>query len=167
MVITVISIVYCYLLLLFVFQRLEEEIAHCKDQLQEIKARTSLVNKFVKKQTDVHYYLNQITCTCITYMYLCVQVRVQCNKRQNIIESDNIHEDKTTFIQRLEDEKRAHCEVENYLKKHIEVITAITIILMQMLNTCIFSNPLTLSIHIFVIAPNYYYWNNFHFLHSP
>ena len=37
---------------------LNEEIAHCKDQLQEIKARTGLVNKFVKKQTEVFMTIN-------------------------------------------------------------------------------------------------------------
>ena len=34
-------------------QKLDEEIAHCKDQLQELKARTGLISKYVKKQSEV------------------------------------------------------------------------------------------------------------------
>ena len=41
-------------------QELNEKIAHLKDQLQELKAKTGLEAKFIRKSTQVY------TCICIT-----------------------------------------------------------------------------------------------------
>ncbi len=38
-------------------QELNEKIAHCKDQLQELKAKTGLEAKYVKKKSQVRKQL--------------------------------------------------------------------------------------------------------------
>ena len=53
------------------FQELNEQIAHLKDQLQELKAKTGLEEKFLKKSTQV-----ELRCLAISdhyVLYLCRQ----------------------------------------------------------------------------------------------
>uniref|UniRef100_A0A1X7T4W8 Uncharacterized protein n=1 Tax=Amphimedon queenslandica TaxID=400682 RepID=A0A1X7T4W8_AMPQE len=79
--------------------KLDEDVAHCKDQLQELKARTGLLNKYIKKQSDV---------------------KVQCSQRQQQNKESDLYNERERLKQELAEEKRAHAEIENYLKKHIE-----------------------------------------------
>ncbi|XP_019862010.1 PREDICTED: IQ domain-containing protein G-like isoform X1 [Amphimedon queenslandica] len=79
--------------------KLDEDVAHCKDQLQELKARTELLNKYIKKQSDV---------------------KVQCSQRQQQNKESDLYNERERLKQELAKEKRAHAEIENYLKKHIE-----------------------------------------------
>uniref|UniRef100_A0A1X7T6G0 Uncharacterized protein n=1 Tax=Amphimedon queenslandica TaxID=400682 RepID=A0A1X7T6G0_AMPQE len=81
------------------FEKLDEDVAHCKDQLQELKARTGLLNKYIKKQSDV---------------------KVQCSQRQQQNKESDLYNERERLKQELAEEKRAHAEIENYLKKHIE-----------------------------------------------
>ena len=43
-------------------QHLNEQIAHLKDQLQELKAKTNLEAKYVKKETQVGTILSKVHC---------------------------------------------------------------------------------------------------------
>ncbi|XP_019858705.1 PREDICTED: IQ domain-containing protein G-like, partial [Amphimedon queenslandica] len=81
--------------------KLDEDVAHCKDQLQELKACTGLLNKYIKKQSDV---------------------KVQCSQRQQQNKESDLYNERERLKQELAEEKRAHAEIENYmyLKKHIE-----------------------------------------------
>ncbi|XP_019861344.1 PREDICTED: IQ domain-containing protein G-like [Amphimedon queenslandica] len=64
--------------------KLDEDVAHCKDQLQELK------------------------------------VKVQCSQRQQQNKESDLYNERERLKQELAEEKRAHAEIENYLKKHIE-----------------------------------------------
>ena len=48
-------------------------------------------------------------------------MRVQCSQRKHQNQENDIEEEKVRLSQQLAEEKRAHAEIENYLKKHVEV----------------------------------------------
>lgn len=49
---------HCYYICCFVsFQQLDEQIAHYKDQIQELKAKSNLEAKYVKKECQVNSYV--------------------------------------------------------------------------------------------------------------
>lgn len=48
-------------------------------------------------------------------------MRVQCGQHKHQNQENDIEEEKVKLTQQLDEEKRAHAEIENYLKKHVEV----------------------------------------------
>ncbi|XP_069830682.1 dynein regulatory complex protein 9 [Dendropsophus ebraccatus] len=74
-----------------------ELIAHLKDQLQEMKAKTSMENKYVKKDTEL-----QVS---------------QTQKKCNIAESD-LQMELQKIKEKMDEEIRVHVEIENFLRQH-------------------------------------------------
>uniref|UniRef100_A0A1X7SK92 Uncharacterized protein n=1 Tax=Amphimedon queenslandica TaxID=400682 RepID=A0A1X7SK92_AMPQE len=48
------------------------------------------------------------------------EVKVQCSQRQQQNKESDLYNERERLKQELAEEKRAHAEIENYLKKHIE-----------------------------------------------
>ncbi|KAM3931808.1 dynein regulatory complex protein 9 [Leptodactylus fuscus] len=74
-----------------------ELIAHLKDQLQEMKAKTSMEGKYVKKDTEL-----QVS---------------QTQKKCSIAESD-LQMDLQKIKEKMDEEIRVHVEIENFLRQH-------------------------------------------------
>ncbi|XP_037693342.1 dynein regulatory complex protein 9 [Choloepus didactylus] len=77
-------------------QSRNEYIAHLKDQLQEMKAKTNMENHYMKKNTDL-----QIS-----------QTQKKCNKTEELL-LDEIEK----LRMKTEEENRIHMEIETFLKK--------------------------------------------------
>ncbi|XP_072469828.1 dynein regulatory complex protein 9 [Notamacropus eugenii] len=73
-----------------------EYIANLKDQLQELKAKTNMESRYVKKNTDLQI----------------AQTQKKCNKNEEAL-LDEI--EKLRF--KIDEEIRVHLEIENFLKK--------------------------------------------------
>ncbi|KAM4040623.1 dynein regulatory complex protein 9 [Anomaloglossus baeobatrachus] len=74
-----------------------ELIAHLKDQLQEMKAKTSMEGKYVKKDTEL-----QVS---------------QTQKKYTTAESDLLME-LQGMKEKMDEEIRVHVEIENFLRQH-------------------------------------------------
>ncbi|XP_018432029.1 PREDICTED: IQ domain-containing protein G [Nanorana parkeri] len=74
-----------------------ELIAHLKDQLQEMKAKTNMEGKYVKKDTEL-----QVS---------------QIQKKCSISESD-LQMDIQKMKEKMDEEIRVHVEIENFLRQH-------------------------------------------------
>ncbi|XP_073445396.1 dynein regulatory complex protein 9 [Dendrobates tinctorius] len=74
-----------------------ELIAHLKDQLQEMKAKTSMEGKYVKKDTEL-----QVS---------------QTQKKCNTAECDLLMEVQK-MKEKMDEEIRVHVEIENFLRQH-------------------------------------------------
>ncbi|KAG8586308.1 hypothetical protein GDO81_005335 [Engystomops pustulosus] len=74
-----------------------ELIAHLKDQLQEMKAKTSMEGKYIKKDTEL-----QVS---------------QTQKKCNIAESD-LQMELQKMKEKMDEEIRVHVEIENFLRQH-------------------------------------------------
>ncbi|XP_053316754.1 dynein regulatory complex protein 9 [Spea bombifrons] len=74
-----------------------ELIAHLKDQLQEMKAKTGMEDKYVKKDTDL-----QVS---------------QTQKKCNIAESD-LQKELQAVKDKMDEEIRVHMEIDNFLRQH-------------------------------------------------
>ncbi|CAJ0966473.1 unnamed protein product, partial [Ranitomeya imitator] len=74
-----------------------ELIAHLKDQLQEMKAKTSMEGRYVKKDSDL-----QVS---------------QTQKKCNTAESDLLME-LQKMKEKVDEEIRVHVEIENFLRQH-------------------------------------------------
>lgn len=77
-------------------QRRNEYIAHLKDQLQEMKAKTNLENHYMKRNTEL-----QIS-----------QTQKKCNKTEELL-----LEEIEKLRMKTEEENRIHMEIEIFLKK--------------------------------------------------
>ncbi|XP_044522661.1 dynein regulatory complex protein 9 [Gracilinanus agilis] len=73
-----------------------EYIAHLKDQLQELKAKTNMESRYVKKNTDLQV----------------AQTQKKCGKDEEILLEEI---DKLRL--KIDEENRVHLEIENFLKK--------------------------------------------------
>ncbi|XP_068137395.1 dynein regulatory complex protein 9 [Hyperolius riggenbachi] len=78
-------------------QSRNELIAHLKDQLQEMKAKTSMEDKYVKKDVDL-----QVS---------------QTQKKCGIVESD-LQMEIQKVKEKRDEEIRVHIEIENFLRQH-------------------------------------------------
>ncbi|XP_046891345.1 dynein regulatory complex protein 9 [Hypomesus transpacificus] len=78
-------------------QQREEMTAHLKDQLQEVKAKTGLERKYVKSSADLLVYQGQ---------------KLNAHSEKQL--SDEIR----LLHDQLEEERRVHMEMENFLKEH-------------------------------------------------
>ncbi|KAM8953669.1 dynein regulatory complex protein 9 [Pelodytes ibericus] len=78
-------------------QNRTELIAHLKDQLQEMKAKTSMEGKYVKKDTELQVSQTQRKCT--------------------ISESD-LQQELQAIKDKMDEEIRVHIEIENFLRHH-------------------------------------------------
>ncbi|XP_072264452.1 dynein regulatory complex protein 9 [Pyxicephalus adspersus] len=74
-----------------------ELIAHLKDQLQEMKAKTNMEGKYVKKDTEL-----QVS---------------QTQKKCSIAESD-LQMEIQKIKEKMDEETRVHVEIENFLRQH-------------------------------------------------
>ena len=61
-------------------QHRNEMIAHLKDQLQEMKAKTNMEGKYIKKITDVSIAQTQKKCSMAEGL-LRSEIKVQCRQR--------------------------------------------------------------------------------------
>ncbi|XP_020841676.1 dynein regulatory complex protein 9 isoform X1 [Phascolarctos cinereus] len=73
-----------------------EYIANLKDQLQELKAKTNMESRYVKKNTDLQI----------------AQTQKKCNKNEEVLLEEI---DKLRL--KIEEEVRVHLEIESFLKK--------------------------------------------------
>ncbi|XP_066540761.1 dynein regulatory complex protein 9 [Hoplias malabaricus] len=78
-------------------QSREELTAHLKDQLQEIKVKTSLEKKYVKSSTDLLVYQGE---------------------KLNTQKEKELEEEIRLLQEQLEEEKRVHTEMKSFLKEH-------------------------------------------------
>lgn len=104
------------------FQELNEQIAHLKDQLQELKAKTGLEEKFLKKSTQVklHYDSNQCTLCAIS-----VQATVEIAQHKLDTSTSGLESSKQDLEQKLTEEKTASQAILDYLNKHYNVLNLI------------------------------------------
>ncbi|XP_028927437.1 dynein regulatory complex protein 9 [Ornithorhynchus anatinus] len=79
-------------------QSQKEHIAYLKDQLQEMKAKTNMESRYVKKSTEL-----QIT-----------QTRNKCDRAE-----ENLLDEIEKLKVRTDEETRVHAEIENFLKKEL------------------------------------------------
>ncbi|XP_077623775.1 dynein regulatory complex protein 9 isoform X3 [Crocuta crocuta] len=77
-------------------QNQNEYIAHLKDQLQEMKAKTNLENRYMKRNTEL-----QIS-----------QTQKKCNKTEELL-----LEEIEKLRLKIEEENRIHTEIETFLRK--------------------------------------------------
>ncbi|KAL4647041.1 IQ domain-containing protein G isoform X2 [Arapaima gigas] len=78
-------------------QKRDEMIAHLKDQLQEMKARTCLEKKYVKNSSELLMYQGQ---------------KFNAHKEKQLEdEIKHLHD-------KIEEEKQVHAEIENFLKEN-------------------------------------------------
>ncbi|XP_068686164.1 dynein regulatory complex protein 9-like isoform X2 [Montipora foliosa] len=82
-------------------QQRNEMIAHLKDQLQEMKAKTSMEGKYIKKDAEV-----RVSCT-----------QKRCQQGENALK-----EDLETLRYKIEEEVRVNAEIESYLKEHHKIL---------------------------------------------
>ncbi|XP_053420485.1 dynein regulatory complex protein 9 isoform X2 [Nycticebus coucang] len=80
----------------FEVQNRNEYIAHLKDQLQEMKAKTNLENQYMKKNTELQI----------------AQTQKKCNKTEELL-----LEEIEKLRMKTEEENRIHGEIEVFLKK--------------------------------------------------
>uniref|UniRef100_H0XZE6 Dynein regulatory complex protein 9 n=1 Tax=Otolemur garnettii TaxID=30611 RepID=H0XZE6_OTOGA len=82
--------------LVFLLQNRNEYIAHLKDQLQEMKAKTNLENQYMKKNTELQI----------------AQTQKKCNRTEELL-----LEEIEKLRMKTEEENRIHGEIEVFLKK--------------------------------------------------
>ena len=82
-------------------QQRNEMIAHLKDQLQEMKAKSNMEGKYVKKNAENQVHQNQQRC--------------HLSEQQLKSEVDSVKN-------ALEEEVRTHTEIETYLKTHQKIL---------------------------------------------
>lgn len=82
-------------------QQRNEMIAHLKDQLQEMKAKTSMEGKYIKKDAEV-----RVSCT-----------QKRCQQGEN-----SLKEDLETLRYKIEEEVRVNAEIETYLRQHHQIL---------------------------------------------
>ncbi|XP_006154611.1 dynein regulatory complex protein 9 isoform X2 [Tupaia chinensis] len=80
----------------FEVQSRNEYIAHLKDQLQELKAKTNLENCYMKKNTELQI----------------AQTQKKCNKTEELL-----LEEIEKLRMKTEEENRIHMEIESFLRK--------------------------------------------------
>ncbi|KAJ7378179.1 hypothetical protein OS493_024124 [Desmophyllum pertusum] len=78
-------------------QQRNEMIAHLKDQLQEMKAKTSMEGKYIKKDAELHTKA--------------MSARRECLK-----------EDLETLRYKIDEEARVNAEIETYLRQHHQIL---------------------------------------------
>ncbi|KAG8445007.1 hypothetical protein GDO86_009956 [Hymenochirus boettgeri] len=74
-----------------------ELIAYLKDQLQNMKAKTSMEGKYVKKDTDLQIF----------------QTQTKCNTAET-----NLQFELKRIKEKMDEETRVHMEIENFLRQH-------------------------------------------------
>ncbi|XP_066478710.1 dynein regulatory complex protein 9 [Tiliqua scincoides] len=79
----------------FELQNRNEMIAYLKDQLQEMKAKTDMENRYVKKDTELQV----------------VQVQKKCDNNENDMQNEI-----EKLRNQMEQEIRVHMDIENFLK---------------------------------------------------
>ncbi|CAK8697005.1 unnamed protein product [Clavelina lepadiformis] len=82
-------------------QQRNEMIAHLKDQLQEMKAKSNMEGKYVKKNAENQVHQNQQRC---------------------VLSEQKLKEELDTLKTTLDEEVRTHHEIENYLKNHQKLL---------------------------------------------
>jgi len=82
-------------------QQRNEMIAHLKDQLQEMKAKTSMEGKYIKKDAEV-----RVSCT-----------QKRCQQAENALK-----EDLETLRYKIDEEARVNGEIETYLRQHHQIL---------------------------------------------
>lgn len=82
-------------------QQRNEMIAHLKDQLQEMKAKTSMEGKYIKKDAEV-----RVSCT-----------QKRCQQGEN-----SLKEDLETLHYKIDEEARVNSEIETYLRQHHQIL---------------------------------------------
>ncbi|KXJ11117.1 dynein regulatory complex protein 9 [Exaiptasia diaphana] len=82
-------------------QQRNEMIAHLKDQLQEMKAKTSMEGKYIKKDAEV-----RVSCTM-----------KRCQQSEN-----SLKEELETLKYKIDEEARVNAEIEAYLKQHHQLL---------------------------------------------
>jgi len=82
-------------------QQRNEMIAHLKDQLQEMKAKTSMEGKYIKKDAEV-----RVSCT-----------QKRCQQGENALK-----EDLETLRYKIDEEARVNSEIETYLRQHHQIL---------------------------------------------
>lgn len=82
-------------------QQRNEMIAHLKDQLQEMKAKTSMEGKYIKKDAEV---------------------RVSCTQKRCQQGESALKEDLETLRYKIEEEVRVNSEIETYLRQHHQIL---------------------------------------------
>ncbi|XP_023416095.2 dynein regulatory complex protein 9 isoform X3 [Cavia porcellus] len=83
-------------------QSRNEYIAHLKDQLQEMKAKTNLENHYMKRNTELQV----------------AQTQRKCNRTEELL-----LEEIEKLRMKTEEENRIHVEIEMFLKKEQQVLT--------------------------------------------
>ncbi|XP_018604362.1 dynein regulatory complex protein 9 isoform X2 [Scleropages formosus] len=78
-------------------QKREEMIAHLKDQLQQMKAKTTLEKKYVKNSSELMVYQGQ---------------------KFNAHKEKQLEDDIKHLQEKIKEEKRVHKEMEGFLKEH-------------------------------------------------
>ncbi|XP_038606316.1 dynein regulatory complex protein 9 isoform X2 [Tachyglossus aculeatus] len=79
-------------------QSQKEHIAYLKDQLQEMKAKTNMESRYVKKTTELQI----------------VQTQNKCDRAE-----ENLLDEIERLKLRTDEETRVHTEIENFLKKEL------------------------------------------------
>lgn len=82
-------------------QQRNEMIAHLKDQLQEMKAKSSMEGKYIKKDAEV-----RVSCT-----------QKRCQQGEN-----SLKEDLETLHYKIDEEARVNSEIETYLRQHHQIL---------------------------------------------
>ncbi|EDO39999.1 predicted protein [Nematostella vectensis] len=82
-------------------QQRNEMIAHLKDQLQEMKAKTSMEGKYIKKDAEV-----RVSCT-----------QKKCQQTEN-----SMKEELERLKFKIDEEERVNNEIEAYLKQHHQIL---------------------------------------------
>lgn len=82
-------------------QQRNEMIAHLKDQLQEMKAKTSMEGKYIKKDAEV-----RVSCT-----------QKKCQQAEN-----SLKEDLETLRYKIDEEARVNSEIETYLRQNHQIL---------------------------------------------
>ncbi|RMX60319.1 hypothetical protein pdam_00018793 [Pocillopora damicornis] len=82
-------------------QQRNEMIAHLKDQLQEMKAKTSMEGKYIKKDAEV---------------------RVSCTQKRCQQAEGSLKEDLETLRYKIDEEARVNSEIETYLRQHHQIL---------------------------------------------
>lgn len=82
-------------------QQRNEMIAHLKDQLQEMKAKTSMEGKYIKKDAEV---------------------RVSCTQKRCQQGESSLKEDLETLHYKIDEEARVNSEIETYLRQHHQIL---------------------------------------------
>lgn len=82
-------------------QQRNEKIAHLKDQLQEMKAKTGMEGKYIKKDAEV---------------------RVNCTQKRCAQTENEMKEELETLRYKIDEEARVNAEIEAYLRQHHQIL---------------------------------------------